>query len=124
MKLKFVAICILLSVASINFAGPVKMPSAQVLNERLGEKGFQHFAEKTKIADNLADRELEALGVAITVETSLYDYNENLKKGGLSEQQLRKNQMIMKMTKPMLFKALLQDSPEALDELKQLGLIE
>ena len=121
MKLKLIAAVALLTITPLSFAGRVKMPSAQVLHERL--QGFEHFVEKTSIVKQLADRELEALGVANALELSLYDYDEILKKG-MPAQQARMLQVQMQMNKPILLKALLEHSPEALKELEEKNIYE
>jgi hypothetical protein len=68
-----------------------------------------------KIVNQLADQQKEALGVALRVELALYDYNEYLKQPMLAT--------IMNMRKPEIIKTILQDSPDALAELKQHNLI-
>lgn len=87
----------------------VKMPSKEVLAKRLHEKGFDHFLEKTKIADKLADRELYPLGVVMQVELDMHDYGVYVK-----------NPMITKVTRMrqnQLIETLLSHAPDALTNL-------
>lgn len=103
----------LLSIATTGVATPVKIPSAQVLTSRLG--GFEHFIEKTNFVKNVADKELEPLGVAVSIETALFDYAEYMKA-------VPNMETVMEMNKPMIFEACLKDHPEALAELEGHGL--
>ena len=121
MKLKTMAIFSLLSISSITVATKVKMPSAKILTSRLSKIGMDHFIEKTNLVSNLANRELESIGVAVAVETSLYDYNENLGQG-LPAHMARMMQVQMQLNKPILLRSLLEDYPEALTDLQQQGL--
>jgi len=121
MKLKLVAV-MLLSMPVVSLAmEKFTMPTADILQKRLSEAGFDHFIEKTTIIKQLAGREIVALGVAMIIETSLYDYNEyNLK--GMPEEMARTMQTLMQMRKPQLFESLLQDHPAALAELQKLNI--
>jgi len=91
----------------------IKMPNKAILEERLSKAGFDHFLEKTKIKE-LAGRDLYPLGVAIAVETALYDYNENLKQPMMAR--------MMQLRKPQLLEVLLEDDPAALQELADAGI--
>lgn len=121
MKLKFIVFFAIFNIFSC-FAVNVKMPDAEILNKRLNNIGMQYFAEKTKAVSNLADKELTAIGVATIVETSLYDYHKYLA-DSMPANYLQIYAIQMQMNKPMLIKALLQDSPEAINELKEFNLL-
>ena len=120
MKLKNRMFSLLLSSCFIASCGAaqqnekiLKMPDATTLQKRLNEAGFEHFVEKTDIVKNLADRDLYPLGVAVSVETALYDYSEYLKQPMMAR--------MMQMRKPQLLEVLLKDHPAALQELADEG---
>lgn len=94
----------------------ITLPEATVLTARLQQAGFDHFIEKTNIVKNLAGQQKEALGVSTAVELALYDYNQYLKNPVMAT--------MMQMRKPQLIEALLQDSPDAIKELKDLGVLD
>ena len=122
MKKVFV-ICVLLSLScavqamkkldetSSSDKGLITLPKASVLKERLEKGGFQHFLEKTKIDEKLADKKLKPLGVLLAVELSLYDYVQDLNNPMMST--------MMQMRKPQLIEIILKDSPKALEKLKE-----
>lgn len=99
----------------------ITMPEKRVLQERLDSIGLRYFAKKTNIISQLADQKKAALGVAVTVDLSLYDYFEYIKKS-MPEQMVRIQMVQMDMHKSLIFEALLKDEPAALEELKSLGL--
>lgn len=92
----------------------IKMPSAAVLRERL--KGHDHFIEKTKIDEQLANREMHPLGVAMIVETSIYDYCNT----GLPKMMCT----LMEMNKPLIIRSLLANDPAAIAKLEEVGLLQ
>ena len=94
----------------------ITLPEAKVLTARLQQAGFDHFIEKTDIVKNLAGQQKEALGVSMAVELALYDYNQYLKNPMMAT--------MMQMRKPQLIGTLLQDSPDAVKELKDQGLLD
>jgi hypothetical protein len=114
MKLNIITLSVLLNAAC--FATPVLMPTAEVLNKRLDEIGMRHFAQKTTIVEDLADQNKDALGVAVAVESALDDYSEKVKNPMLTN--------TVGMQKSLIIKTLLQDYPEALKELVELGVCE
>jgi hypothetical protein len=93
----------------------IKMPNAKVLHERLDAIGVGHFAERTQIIKRLAGEELAALGVATAVEQAMDDY----RRISPNPRAFRQTEMLQ----PDILKALLKDSPEALNELKGHGLL-
>ena len=115
MKKIVIAFGILLCV-STSEATFVRLPHAKVLRQRLSENGFDHFMEKTEIIASLTDRELDVLGVIIVVNQSLYAYYQYLKNPMTI--------MTIEMRKTDLLELILQDSPDALEDLeKKLKLI-
>lgn len=115
MKKLLLTLAILLSLPVVTRAVLVTLPDAQTLTERFADQGLEHFMEKTTIVKSLAGKEREALGVAMAVETALYDYNEYLKNPMMAT--------MMQMSKPLIIQAILKDSPEAIEELKEVGLL-
>ena len=109
-KMKKLILLILLNMG-ISQAVLVKLPNAEILSERLSSKGFGHFAEKTQIVNQLANQELEVLGVMVAVDLALSDYHENLNNPTMAAS--------MEMNKPVLLNLILKDSPKALEELRK-----
>jgi hypothetical protein len=89
----------------------IKLPSPAKLKENLCKKGFDHFVEHTEIDIKLGNKELYPLGVAVAVETHVYDYAESLKNPMI--------QSLMEMRKEQLIECILQDSPKGLEELRK-----
>ena len=84
-----------LGTVSISYAGRVRLPGKNILTQRLKNKGFGHFIEKTEIVRDLADQEKEVLGVVLSVQLSLYDYAQSLKQSmGAKMMEKRKSQLI------------------------------
>ncbi len=106
-----------------SFHKDIKMPNAQVLQDRLYKKGnFHHFMEKTDIVSKLADQNITPLGIVIVVNLSCLDYNEYCSKAG-SEKAAKQLMVLMAMQKRMLFEALLEDKTEVLKQLDDRGLL-
>lgn len=103
------SLIVLLSSISSSYAVLVTMPDAKILQERLSAHGFDHFMEKTRIVQQLAGQQKEALGVAMAVELALYDYCQSLPP---------MMQSLMTMRKPQLIEALLEGQSAAIQELK------
>lgn len=95
-----------------------RLPNAKELRQRLGEKGFDYFAQKTKIIDQLADKELCPLGVALVVARAQNNYKKYL--DSLMGQWEEKTQ---EKEKVHLLKLLLQDCPYAIENLECHGLM-
>lgn len=91
------------------------LPSVQVLKQRLAAHGFDHFEEKTQIAEKLGGQKKVPMGVAVAVELALHDYAQNLQNPMIA--------FMMQMRKPELLEILLQDFPDALTELRAHGLL-
>ena len=112
MKKIIVSLSVMLAAVNISYAGLVTLPGKDVLKSRLRAQGFDHFVEKTKIIDMLADQEKEVMGVIIAVELSLADYAEYLKQPMMVR--------MMEMLKPQLIKAILEGNDEAIKEASDL----
>ncbi len=52
----------------------IKMPSLDILQERLTHAGFGHFDKQTKLAQQLANQERLPLGVFSTVQQCIHNY--------------------------------------------------
>lgn len=94
----------------------VTLPSAQVLQKRLGDLGLQHFLEKSKLDTRLGGQEKYPMGVAVDVELALYDYAQYLGNPMTSR--------ILQMRKSEIIEAILQDYPEAITDLQNKGLLD
>ncbi len=103
MKLKRIALGVLLSIFSVGFAmdiEKIKMPSAQILKDRLHKRGLDDVAKKTDIIEKLAGKETGIFGIAVVV---LYCDSGDDEKSSLLE-------------------ALLEEEPGALEKLESFGL--
>jgi len=124
MKLTYSLLGILLTLSPLSFAAieetTCNMPKAEVLRKQL--RGYEHFMEKTKIVDQVADKECSPLGIAMVLELAIYDYIQNLKKGGMPENMLEMMEVQMQMSKDHIIAALLANCPNGLKELKERGL--
>lgn len=116
MRLRLLSLCSVFALAvssSYCMDVLVNMPSKDVLEKRLQEKGFGRFMEDTGIIQKLANRELAAGGVVNAVVLALCDYDEILKKDQ-SCPIAQKISATMRMCEPQLLEALLKDAPDAL----------
>lgn len=105
----FLSMLLLLNIGGLLRAmETIKLPSAEKLNKYLCKNGFNHFVEKTNIDKDLGEKELYPLGVAVAVETHLYDYAEYVKNPMTS--------VMMQMRKQQLIECILQDSPKGTTE--------
>lgn len=105
---------------SIALSEPITMPDETELQNRLNSIGMTHFAEKTNIIKMLAGQQREPLGIAVAIESSMFDYCEYLKKG-MPEPIFKMTQATFMMRKPSLLETLLKDEPAALKELEADG---
>lgn len=113
---------IVLLAASLNGVTPQKtypMPSEAVLNQQLQDKGLDHFNEKTGIAQKLGGTEKLTRDVFIQLELAIDDYSKHLKGSGMPPIVAETTLRAISMSKPMILEALLQEHPEALEELKK-----
>jgi len=94
-------------------AKTVTLPSADVLQKRLGRLVSAHFLEKTKLDKQLGGSETIPTGVVISVELAMHDYIQLVGNPMIARQ--------MEMVKPRIIAAILQDYPEAIENLKALG---
>lgn len=92
------------------------MPSKFTLRDRLWGMDLAYYAEKTDIAEKLANKKLVPLGVSVIVTCSMYDYMEYTKKHVGFAADLR-------YLKPEILRTILQDSRWAAVELENYGLI-
>lgn len=116
MKFKYIPLLVLCSINFLSFAVLVKMPNGEIINKRLNEIGFEHFADNTGIADELADKELQANQIVTILKNSFHEYAKHMPRPELTVAQ-------MEIDKPYILEALLQNSPEALQELEKQGLL-
>ncbi|SRR5260221_4091950 len=102
---------ILLGKESTYNPSTIQLPSKAILQKRLNENGFDYFEEKMELSDKFANAQLYPLGVRIRLECVLYDFcKEN--PGPVCT--------MAHMTKDNILKVLLQDNPQAIDEIKEL----
>jgi hypothetical protein len=114
-KLMLIAVLGLCSTLSAIQDKVIILPSAEILEQRLQAIGLHHFLEKTKLHRVLGNQEKYPLGVAVETELALYDYNEYMQDQIIAVQ--------MQMHKPLILEALLQDHPEAIENLKLYGIL-
>jgi len=112
MKKMFATACLLL--ISNRFVQTVRLvlPSAEVLNEQLYETGFEDFVRTTKIVDQLAYKFISPLGIAITIECALQQYEEQVK--------TLQGMAMIHECKAELLKIFLHDYPQELQKLNKL----
>lgn len=94
---------------------PIQLPSEQILKNRLHEMHLQNFVTKTNINTTLGNQNRTPVDVVMDVELALYDYDQHNQNQGLTAQ--------MEIRKPEIIKTILQDHPQALEYLKQKGLL-
>ena len=94
----------------------VAMPDEIVLMERCRKLGLHVFCSQTGLAQSLAKQELYPLGVKMAVDLAMYDYAQTVKNRTLLTS--------TSMNLPLLMKSFLQESPEAIEDLKRLGAME
>jgi hypothetical protein len=96
-----------LNIVCASFAGKVQMPSKEVLADQLKQAKLDYFAKKLDLTQ-FANRELDPWDVAHVVSKVLNVYGKQV---DLKQYQDAQNQ------KYAIIKALLQHSPQALEEL-------
>lgn len=103
----------------------VRLPVAHILKQRISAVTSGHFIKKTKIIQELAGEEKEALGVVASVDDALSNFRPQKHPQGPFEK--NRNVVIAKhmlMNRPCIIKSILQDYPEAIQELQDKGLLE
>jgi hypothetical protein len=98
------------------FGVKVKMPNEQNLYQKLEKLGLEDFAETTKIIPGLANKELEATDVATGIELAIFEYRQH------DDKFLKILQIIV--IKKFIICLLLNDFPDAIQELKCCGLLQ
>ncbi|MGC2310436.1 MAG: hypothetical protein WA432_02340 [Candidatus Babeliaceae bacterium] len=90
----------------------VKLPDANILNNRLREDGLELFVNKTKIDQTLGNQSMGALAVLLSLEGAIRNYNKDLDPitATLNPLEARKRKIIG---------IILQDNPEALEQVDQ-----
>ena len=123
------------SVQLCNAMSKITLPDAPTLTQRLNDAGFEELVMHTSIINRLAGKEVTAATVSLAIEIYLCNYAKsthaykNLYKGPLSHEpialttELWANQSkllayIMRRRKQELTKAILQDHPTVIEELK------
>jgi hypothetical protein len=84
MKKLFLNAMLLCAPCLINAMEKIKLPSRQVLRDRLQAKGLDYFVEKTRIDQKLGDKEMYSSDVVITVATALHDFDKYIMNAGQS----------------------------------------
>lgn len=118
MRLYLVFLC--LQVSSGVYTQPViKFPSYEELKSRFKQKKFTYIVEKTTLIDDLANKEKDAVGVCIQVESAFEQYVDSIKlpihTAYISS---------LKKEKLQIFTILLEGAPEILNEVKSLEKLE
>ncbi len=107
----------LLFTASSTFTPPIKMPSLEILIQRLSEAGQEHFNQRTNLAGNLADKELEPIEVFLNLEYACRDYCKDLRRY-MPDEMLLRSVALVSENKLFILQVLLQDYPVAIQELE------
>lgn len=94
----------------------IRMPSKEVLAERLRRAGFGYYDEKTKISQKLGGQVKHPFGIPNLVYQTNYDFNEYL---GNNPQTAAMTEMLT----PTLIKVLLEDQREAIKCLEDLDVL-
>ncbi|MGE0009593.1 MAG: hypothetical protein AB7F19_03545 [Candidatus Babeliales bacterium] len=81
------------------------------------------FWEKTHLVESIAEKQLNPLGVLLTLQLALYEYDEYTLKG-MPESQAQALRVIMQMSERLLLEAMLKDCPGAVEQLAKMGAIE
>lgn len=84
---------------------PVKMPSAQIIRQRLNKFAPDHFVENTGLDVQLGGQEKHPIEVLAIVKEALSDYELSVQDKQVAN--------AMSLLKPDIMKAILQDSSEA-----------
>ena len=93
----------------------IKLPSAEILQERLNDMGLEYFREKTELHQQLGNKTLHPMGVAVAVELALADMSKIVKMPMMDE--------LLQMCKSEIIETILKDDPEAIAELKKTGIL-
>lgn len=83
-----------------------QLPSAEVLEGVISGIINPHFTEKTQLHEKLADKKAYALGVQLSVDCSIIDYQENFKDPMILSMTIR----IVNMSKEDLIEAIIASS--------------
>ncbi len=112
MKLRVIAISILLNIASTSLANTkIRMPDPAALTTCLSD--YEHFLVKTNLVNDLANKELEIPDIIYLLDTAIHDYAITME-GNLGLVQL------VNRSKLLILKTLLKKySSEGLRELSQ-----
>lgn len=93
----------------------VKLPSEQVLRERIAHEATTRFLKTTNLAQRLANQKLEAVEVGDTVKEAVYGYDVYCDS---------KSRWNTDTAESLVVKSILQNSPEPMEELYDQGLLE
>ena len=110
---------------TLELCGPIvmremKLPLADVLCVRVGEIGLDHFIKHSGLADDLGNSEKSSLGVRIACDRAIERYHKFLHQDNLPIGMIATYQQQIDTKKQDLLGVLLQDVPEALQELEEL----
>jgi hypothetical protein len=92
----------------------VKLPSQQKIASRLYKIGIGDFVKQTQIDEKLSKKKLTPFQVYMAVEHASYKYQQCLLKPSIA--------MLDKRAE--IITAILKDHPTAINELKELGILE
>jgi hypothetical protein len=71
---KLILIICLLTIANLNYAVTLKLPSKQELEELFSKIHYDHLADKTNIYDKFANKELEEAQLVCIIDSALETY--------------------------------------------------
>ena len=116
MKRTFLSMITLITMYTFS-NGPVSvtMPDAQELTKRLTALGLDHFAEKSGILELVAGKTKNPIFLAADVEQAAKSYCELVNYPMMT--------LLIESSKPSIRRALVQDSPEAIQVLEKMNLL-
>jgi hypothetical protein len=95
----------------------VKLPSAEILKQRITKVASKHFAEKAKLHTALGGQEKEAVVIALMVELAYAEYLEYF------EDNTKKSKIATLVNKSSILLTILDGEDAAIRELAQAGLL-
>jgi hypothetical protein len=99
----------------------IQMPSTADLQKKL--HGFEHFIEATNLVQNLANQKVFPLHVHAQVGNALVDYEKYFASTSMSEGMKNLKLAEMYDRKDELIKTILQEHADAIEDLKNCGIL-
>ena len=98
-------------IASRPFTETITLPSSQEIHKRLNSIGMGHFTEETGFHDKIGGKELSPIGVYTMYQFAFVDYSKNMGNSAAL--------FTASMMEDTVFKKILEESPKALEEIKE-----